>query len=545
MSELDDLAELVLMKWTKDKPAGAVDATTPTGERSTGIWWADRMKELLTKISGGRRYSANKKLMVRAPKIEMKEDEENKPWAGIIIGGSENEKTGKYRGDSFVIFPSLKGGSVLTLALGSLGPGDDVEYLSRPELARNVNAIADYINIDVCAGNSCAWSKPTPARTDINELPVPSECINTLRDSALDFVLTAYQNVIYLAVDISHGLKLSATNAPDQASVSATRRVLELILDQFLLHHGSTLRAGASKDDTYKKYIFPRQDETTVFERIKDRRYVILEGPPGTGKTRLCRRLQAIGTNGTVIKDDETGEKFYKECWNIQFHPNTTYEQFVGGLYPKPNPAGGAMFEPKEGMLLKAIATARDNPGEHYLLQIDEINRADLSRVLGEAISLFEPRADYENPIDLPFKFPSFPDAKIASMPSNLHVIGTMNSADRSIAILDIAIRRRFSFYQLYPQPDVVEANGSAISKQAFKELKDIFTTYASDDAFKYMPGHSYFIGCDGDAAKSKLQIRYELIPLLQEYLAQGYVSGFEGQIRAYIQEWNGKCGAK
>ena len=220
-----------------------------------------------------------------------------------------------------------------------------------------------------------------------------------------------------------------------------------------------------------------------------------------------------------------------------------TYEQFVGGLYPvvKDN---SATFEPAEGFLLKAIAEAKSNQDKNYLLHIDEINRADLSRVLGEAIVLFEPRADYNVSVRLPYSFEHFLNAEIDGMPSNLHVIGTMNSADRSIAILDIAIRRRFSFYQLYPQPDVVDKNGTKFSKEAFHALEGVFVKYASEEAFKFMPGHAYFIGCKTED-ESKQQLRYELIPLLQEYIEQGFVSGFAGQIRTYIQEWDGKCGNK
>ena len=527
MSELDKLASLVLRPWSKDVPNGEDVATIPEGEKSTGIWWADRMKELLNKAisAGSERYTIRQsgKLMVRSPGME----KEKKPWAGIILGGSENEKTGKYRGDSFVIFPSEKGGCVLTLILGSLGPGDDVEYLSRAELARNVKAIADYVNIDLKQGNSCAWSKPTPARTDINEMPLDC-CANVADDECLNNVLDAYKTEIYLAVNVS-GM-----------NVNQAKEVLVLLMDQFLLNHGCKLRNGKIQDTRYRKYIFPTQDEKSVFERIKTRRYVILEGPPGTGKTRLCAKLRDI-------KEQGQDAKYYEKYWKVQFHPNMTYEQFVGGLYPK-MVNGVATFEPQEGILLQAIAEANENPDKNYLLHIDEINRADLSRVLGEAISLFEPRADYVVDVNLPFKFEHFKDAKIESMPPNLHVIGTMNSADRSIAILDIAIRRRFSFYQLYPQPEVVNNHGTDFSKKAFEQLEDLFAKYASEEAFKYMPGHAYFIGNkeDGyDDNESKRQMRYELIPLLQEYIEQGYVSGFAGQIRAYIQEWDGKCGDK
>lgn len=523
MTELDKLANAVLKQWSKEVPDGEDNPILPEGEKSTGIWWADRMKQLLISAisTGSERYRVKQsgKLMVRSPKMEI----DDKPWAGIILGGGENEKTGKYRGDSFVIFPSEKNGCVLTLILGSLGPGDDVDYLSRAELARNVKAIADYVNIDIKHGDSCAWSKPTPARTDINEMPLDC-CANDPNDECLNNVLEAYKTDIYLAINVSG---MSAGDA---------KKVLILLLDQFILNHGGVLRPGQNAYSAYRKYIFPVQDEVSVFNRIKARRYVILEGPPGTGKTRLCVKLRDI------IEEGKT-DKYYEKYWKVQFHPNMTYEQFIGGLYPT-IVNGIATFETKEGVLLQAISEANNHPEKNYLLHIDEINRADLSRVLGEAISLFEPRADYTVDVDLPFKFANFPDKKIEKMPANLHVIGTMNSADRSIAILDIAIRRRFSFYQLYPQPDVVEKHGTDFSKKAFQKLEDLFARYASEEAFKYMPGHAYFIGCTTDE-ESKRQIRYELIPLLQEYIEQGYVSGFAGQIRAYIQEWDGKCGDK
>jgi len=119
-------------------------------------------------------------------------------------------------------------------------------------------------------------------------------------------------------------------------------------------------------------------------------------------------------------------------------------------------------------------------------------------------------------------------------MPDNLHILGTMNSADRSIAILDVAIRRRFAFVKLWPQISVVTEHGGAHMREAFRRLLDVFTDHASDDAFALMPGHSYFLEADDSRAARALKVNLE--PLLQEYLAQGYVAAFSEEIRAYIQ---------
>jgi 5-methylcytosine-specific restriction protein B len=110
-----------------------------------------------------------------------------------------------------------------------------------------------------------------------------------------------------------------------------------------------------------------------------------------------------------------------------------------------------------------------------------------------------------------------------------------MNSADRSIAIVDIAVRRRFAFVSLWPRMSVVEQHGCAPMQKMFKALVSIFIEHAADDAFPLVPGHSYFLESDESRAKQSLQVN--LAPLLEEYLAQGYVGGFAGPIRGYLQE--------
>jgi 5-methylcytosine-specific restriction enzyme B len=184
-------------------------------------------------------------------------------------------------------------------------------------------------------------------------------------------------------------------------------------------------------------------------------------------------------------------------------------------------------------MQAAAAAAALRNPEQPYLLHIDEINRADLGKILGEAIYLLEASETEPRRITLPYDFGE-PFHREFYLPDNLRILGTMNSTDRSIAILDVAVRRRFGFLSLWPSLDVVKKKGSPLMLTAFERLLELFVDHASEEAFSLLPGHSYFL--ELDPAKSAESLRANLLPLLEEYLAQGYVQGFAEEIRAYTQ---------
>jgi 5-methylcytosine-specific restriction protein B len=164
---------------------------------------------------------------------------------------------------------------------------------------------------------------------------------------------------------------------------------------------------------------------------------------------------------------------------------------------------------------------------------VDEINRADLAKILGEAIFLLEPGTNEKREVNLAYDFGP-PFGAGFSLPENLHIVGTMNSADRSIAIVDVAVRRRFAFVKLWPQTSVVTRLGGSLMQQAFKELIQIFIEHASDETFPLAPGHSYFLEKDDERAATSLRVH--LAPLLEEYLNQGYVATFSDAIRVYLQ---------
>lgn len=264
----------------------------------------------------------------------------------------------------------------------------------------------------------------------------------------------------------------------------------------------------------------PTVERSQVADLLASRRYVILQGPPGTGKTMMATDL---------LREEYAGRGR-----SIQFHPNTTYENFIGGLAPA-SAAGelGFRFAPLPGALMEAGARALSDPKCSYLLHIDEINRADLAKVLGEAIFLLEASASFDRRIELPYDFGE-PFHRTFFLPKNLHILGTMNSADRSIPIVDVAVRRRFAFVSLWPRMTVVEQHGCATMQRAFKDLVSIFVEHATDDAFPLVPGHSYFL--ESDESRTRQTLRVNLVPLLEEYLAQGYIGGFAEPIRGYLQ---------
>jgi 5-methylcytosine-specific restriction protein B len=307
------------------------------------------------------------------------------------------------------------------------------------------------------------------------------------------------------------------------ADQDETLQALTAFLDLTFTERGvrplSRFEADAQKiENGWYRHLMPDSSSNDVARLLSERRYVILQGPPGTGKTRMARQLI---------------ETAYNNCGRtIQFHANTTYENFVGGLAPKTSAGGlGFQFAPTKGFLIEAAEAAVSC--KQYLLHIDEINRADLSKVMGEAIYLLEPDDLQGRTIDLPYEFEP-PTSKRLALPPNLHILGTMNTSDRSLAIVDIAIRRRFAFGKLWPQLSIVESEGCDLMKHAFRQLLLIFVEYATEDAMELVPGHSYFLESDEGRARRRLQTT--LKPLLEDYLAQGYVSSFAEAVRAYLQ---------
>ena len=183
-----------------------------------------------------------------------------------------------------------------------------------------------------------------------------------------------------------------------------------------------TLEALA--EDIYLPVDFLRN----IRELLHEKKQVIFQGPPGTGKTFVAQKLarHLAGSEG--------------RCRLVQFHPSYSYEDFVQGYRPTLIENGQPGFELKDGPFTRIARQAEADPDGQYFLIIDEINRGNLAKVFGELYFLLEYR---EMPMQLMYQHG---DERAFTMPDNLHIIGTMNTADRSIALVDLALRRRFAF---------------------------------------------------------------------------------------------------
>ena len=174
---------------------------------------------------------------------------------------------------------------------------------------------------------------------------------------------------------------------------------------------------------------------------LEDKKQVILQGPPGTGKTYVAQKLAQY-----LAGNDQDRVRL------VQFHPSYAYEDFVQGFRPRTSRDGQAGFDLRNGPLVQAAEKARQDPDNHHYLIIDEINRGNLAKVFGELYFLLEYR---NHKMSLQYSDELF------SLPENLYIIGTMNTADRSIALVDLALRRRFHFMEfLADKPPIKDVLG-------------------------------------------------------------------------------------
>jgi hypothetical protein len=241
------------------------------------------------------------------------------------------------------------------------------------------------------------------------------------------------------------------------------------------------------------------------------KRQLILQGVPGTGKTHVARHLARLLTGGR------------DECIRlVQFHPAYSYEEFVEGIKVRSVTVDGrsdVTYPVEEGLLCAFAAEASRRPAETHVLLIDEINRGNLPRIFGELLYLLEYR---EQSVCLPCSRRSF------RLPANLFLLATMNAADRSVALIDQALRRRFSFLEMPPDASVLArwlqahtpAAGAAFAERVLTLFERMNARLRADLGPQGQVGHSYFMVPDLDEARLRIIWQHHVRPLLEEHFA-------------------------
>jgi hypothetical protein len=256
------------------------------------------------------------------------------------------------------------------------------------------------------------------------------------------------------------------------------------------------------------------RDLAEIRDLLEAKNQVVFYGPPGTGKTFVARKLAlALAGSPDRVK-------------LVQFHPSYSYEDFVEGYRPR-EVGGHPGFKLEPGPFLRLAEAARMDPRPHYLI-IDEMNRGNVAKVLGELYFLLEYR---DEPVELPYSGKAF------RLPKNLRIIGTMNTADRSIALLDAALRRRFAFIPFFPDRPPIHGlldRWLARNRPAMRWVAAVVDKANEKLADRNSGiGPSFFLRSDLDERRLELVWRHEITPYLEEFFFDepGRLDGFSLEV--------------
>ena len=267
-----------------------------------------------------------------------------------------------------------------------------------------------------------------------------------------------------------------------------------------------------SVNDAVAELFLPKADFEQILLSLRERKNIVLQGPPGVGKSFMARLL----AYSLLGRADETRVEM------VQFHQSYSYEDFIQGYRPSENG-----FRLREGIFSQFREKARLDPGQEHVFIIDEINRGNLSRIFGEVLLLME--SDKRSP---DWSVPLLYSGKDFYIPDNVYFIGLMNTADRSLAMVDYALRRRFRFFTLTPQfqsqkfADQLTTAGApkSLVTELVSNLVELNASIAKPESglgSGFAIGHSFFCPAKGvvaDAAWYQRIIEGEIQPLLEEY---------------------------
>ncbi|MCJ7649304.1 MAG: AAA family ATPase [Candidatus Lokiarchaeota archaeon] len=418
-----------------------------------------------------------------------KEDAFKKGGAYFGFISPEEEATGPYHDFSLVIFPDHENKSwIISLGVGSLGFKNDYELASLPGIRRLFSSIISQNGF--CKTSFLDIETSLPAQFTSN--------IPHLKES-----LKIYSKVLPVCEIIPNPM------SPDGKRIITGFVAAYAEMRKWASNANQRKAINKAIEEISNKKELNEEDEINeVLSLVEKRKFIILQGAPGTGKTRLAKII---------------GTKLEAEVFFTQFHAETNYSDFIYGS--KPNLKEGQVgYIEQKGIFYQSLKKAVESE-KNVVLIIDEINRANLSNILGPIFYLFEYKLGNDSvEIDIGGGY------KINKVPSNFYVIGTMNTADRSLAVVDFALRRRFAWYTMKPKviPNI-------FSKEDFLEFDKIFKWYANSEELSLQPGHGYFIADSEDEMKSR--IRYELMPLIKEYFAEGLLLSAKEDFSKYFYD--------
>lgn len=411
---------------------------------------------------------------------------DNGAYFGFIH--SEEEASGPFHDFSFTIFPSENDKPwLICLGVGSSGFKNDYELATFPGLRRLFSRLtndrgfckSDFSDIET------SLPKSITANSDLQHLK------NTIKTYTK--VLPACQ--IVDNPESIEGKKVIAAFIAGYAKLrdwptnKSHRKAISDALEPFI------------KDELI-------DDSVEIKKLIEDRKYVVLQGPPGTGKTRMAKKVA-----------NEIGARTFF----TQFHAETTFSDFIYGIRPDIKNKE-LSYKETLGIFTQSLKYALNNVNEKVILIVDEINRANLSNVLGPVFYLFEHKMEASN-----IQIEITPEFKITKLPENFYVIATMNTADRSLAVVDFALRRRFAWYSLKPKP----IKAKSFFKEDFARIQEIFDWYASSSELSLQPGQGYFIADTNEEMENR--IKYEIFPLVREYLQEGLLKNAKEEFNNYF----------
>lgn len=283
--------------------------------------------------------------------------------------------------------------------------------------------------------------------------------------------------------------------------------IMDIVREENPLQKTDAIIQKYTKQDFLNKVYMPEERYDVLAALLRNKMNVILQGAPGVRKTFTAKKL-AYAMMGEV--DDSRIEM-------VQFHQNYSYEDFIMGYRPD-----GADFKLTDGIFYRFCQIAANHPDKEYFFIIDEINRGNMSKIFGELLMLIE--KDYRG-TKATLAYSGMP----FSVPENLYIIGMMNTADRSLAMIDYALRRRFSFFEMEPGfnsegfTNYQKAFGNETFDTLINQIKVLNKEIAEDKSLGrgFQIGHSYFCGREEKGVDDEWMrsvVEFDILPMLSEY---------------------------